>query len=136
MAPLKQGMHAALLDWKLALWNDQAHRDSARAPALEIPINRETRIEDQSPDTLTIANSEKLQWRFHFEDKENLYHWFVHLVQHANDHRRWKHAATERMEVLSPKNVARDPTMRTMTRTRSKLMRLYDQIGHEDDSDS
>lgn len=80
-------------------------------------------------DTLTIKNS--VTWEFCFEDKENLTSWLIHLIQHAADHRRWKQAATEKMEVLEPKHVAREATLRKpYKRTRSKLVLLYNDHGN------
>jgi hypothetical protein len=75
---------------------------------------------------LVVANA-SVCWEFFFEDKENLHLWLVHLLQHAGDHRRWKTAAVERMQILSPQH-DQDASKR-MRRTRSKLMLLYDQAG-------
>ena len=41
-----QKLWASLMDWNLKLWTDQAAKDSARLPYLEIPINRGTAIQD------------------------------------------------------------------------------------------
>jgi hypothetical protein len=121
---------AALSDWKLSLWTERERQEEANA-FLVIPINRDTRIEDEGHDTLTIINR-KIPFEFHFEDKENLHNWLVHLIQHAADHRRWKEAASTRMEVLSPKNMLEGaPTMgRPLKRTRSKLVMLYNEAGN------
>lgn len=78
-------------------------------------------------DILSIANK-KIRWEFVFEDKENLHNWLIHLIQHAQDHRRWKQAAEQRMLVYSPQNVT--VQRRPFKRTRSKLVMLYNDIDH------
>ena len=44
----KQGkqvkMWSRLMDWKLSLWNDLSHKESARRPIIDIPVNRDTYI--------------------------------------------------------------------------------------------
>ena len=104
-------------------------------------------------------------WHLVFDgDKENKEKWVIHLLQHAADHRRWKKAATTKMEVFSPaKAMIKDRstsslgnneplyervTLKTHTltrkatvkktksfkRTRSKLALIYKQTGAENDS--
>ena len=120
----------SLFDWKLSLWTEKKLQDSG-SPFLVIPINRDTRIEDAGDHTLIVINK-KIPFEFDFEDKENLHKWLVHLLQHAADHRRWKGAATTRMEVLSPRNEERTMTLsRPMKRTRSNLVMMYNEAGNE-----
>ena len=125
-------------------------------------------------DTITITNSmdeeandfkssNSMTWKLIFDgDKENKENWVIHLLQHAADHRRWKKAATTKMEILSPaKAMAKDRstsslgnneplyervTLKTNTltrratvkktksfkRTRSKLALIYNQTGDND----
>jgi len=125
-----QSLWGSLSDWKLNLWTDRKLQDSA-SPYLVIPINRDTRIEDSRSNTLTVTNK-KIPFQFNFEDTENLHKWLVHLIQHAADHRRWKGAATTRMEVLSPRDEEMTRTLsRPMKRTRSKLVMMYNEAGNE-----
>lgn len=120
----------SLFDWKLSLWTDKNFLDSGSS-FLVIPINRDTRIEDSGDHTLTVTNK-KIPFEFDFEDKDNLHKWLVHLIQHAADHRRWKGAATTRMEVLSPRNEERTMALsRPMKRTRSNLVMMYNEAGNE-----
>ena len=51
----------------------------------------------------------------------------IKLFQHACDHKRWKSASQERMEVLSPAHVPINRTKSMMTRTRSKLVLMYNE---------
>ena len=37
-------MWSRLMDWKLSLWNDVSHKEAARRPAIDIPVNRDTCI--------------------------------------------------------------------------------------------
>lgn len=120
-------MWSSLIDWKLCLWKDKSNKDAARMPDLEIPVTRNTQIQDSGDDILSIANK-KIRWEFVFEDKENLHNWLIHLIQHAQDHRRWKQAAEQRMLVYSPQNVT--VQRRPFKRTRSKLVMLYNDIDH------
>ena len=124
-------------------------------------------------DTITITNSiseddsdykTSKTWQLVFSgDKENKENWVIHLLQHAADHRRWKKAATTKMEVFSPaKAMTKDRstsslgnneplyervTFKTNTltrkatvkktksfkRTRSKLALIYNQTGASSD---
>ena len=119
----------SLLDWKLSLWNDKSQKDSARHPLVEIPIIRETSLEeDRKESSLKITNN-KFRWEFKFDDEERMKNWFMHLSQHAADHRRWKQAATKKMEVLDPDDLNGHVT-KTFNRTRSKLVLLYNNIGN------
>ncbi len=157
---------ASLCDWKLALWSDREQQEDGVGSAyIVIPINRyhfvqavhsiivrtrnlsfpsDTRIEDKSDaGSLTITNASgkrpmSFEFRFDKNNSENLHSWLVRLIQHAGDHRRWKEAATTRMEVASTKeeeNNGDEPLMppshkRTLRRTRSKLVELYNETGN------
>ena len=119
----------SLSDWKLSLWTHHKLQNSG-VPFLVIPINRDTRIGDSGDRSLTVTNK-KIPFEFDFEDKENLHKWLVHLIQHAADHRRWKGAATTRMEVLSPRNEERTMALsRPLKRTRSNLVMMYNEAGN------
>ena len=37
-------MFCRLMDWKLSLWNDISHKEAARRPVIDIPVNRDTSI--------------------------------------------------------------------------------------------
>ena len=39
-----QKMFSRLMDWKLSLWNDISHKEAARRPVIDIPVNRDTSI--------------------------------------------------------------------------------------------
>ena len=67
----------------------------------------------------------KSTWEFCFADKDVTHNWLVHLLQHAQDHRRWKQVAESRMDVYSPK--ANMSEGRPFKRTRSKLVLLYNE---------
>jgi len=110
---LVQRVWASLKDWQLQLWTDKEAKDRGDRPFDRAPVDRDTRIEERgkeknavtdfqceslnSDDTLLLHHEEENKsWTFYFEDKENLHHWLVHLMQHAGDHRRWKDVATKR----------------------------------------
>ena len=113
-----------------------------------------------------LKSSSSMTWHLVFDgDKENKENWVIHLLQHAADHRRWKKAATTKMEILSPaKALGKDRstsslgnneplyervTLKTNTltrratvkktksfkRTRSKLALIYSQTGDNDLND-
>ena len=129
---------ASLSNWRLSLWTDKSLKDAGRRAYLIIDVTRESAISDRGKDTLTITNRGR-PWTFVFEEEENLHHWLVHLLQHAADHRRWKQAAVERMTVYSPTKATQSGESsgsRTMKRTKSHLVRIYNQAGQDGDENA
>ena len=61
-----QKMFFRLMDWKLSLWNDVSHKEAARRPVVDIPVNRDTSILEKG---LAYAKKEivvvNLNYRFH-----------------------------------------------------------------------
>jgi len=114
-----------LMDWKLCLWQSLDQYEAARSPSKQIRIDQDTRIKDEG-DFFTVENYGEGMIEFKCEDKEKKVMWLAHLYQHACDHKRWKSASQEKMEVLSPDT---KPVVRTksMCRTRSKLVLLYNE---------
>jgi len=104
-------MWSRLMDWKLSLWNDLSHKESARKPAVDIPVNRDTHILEKGDNCIKLTNEmgdacdeeEKSgkTWELVFDDKETKDKYLVHLFQHAADHRRWKRAALTKMALMS-----------------------------------
>lgn len=117
-----------LMDWKLSLWTSVDQYQEARSPGRVIRVDQETTIKDGSSeqaDTFTLENYGEEVVEFKCPTKEKKAMWLAHLYQHACDQRRWRQAATEKMEVFSPDTRPANP--RTVGRTRSKLLLHYNE---------
>lgn len=114
-----------LLDWKLCLWQSFEQYEAAKSPSKQIKIDSDTTIRDEGG-IFTVENYGDGIIELKCESKEDKVMWLAHLYQHACDHKRWKLASQQKMEVLSPDTV---PVQRSksMYRTRSKLVLLYNE---------
>jgi len=117
---------ARLMDFKLCLWQSLEQYEAARSPSKQIRIDQDTTIKDGG-EIFTIENYGEGVIEFKCDTKENKVMWLAHLYQHACDHKRWKSASQERMEVLSPDAKPINRTKSMMTRTRSKLVLMYNE---------
>ncbi|XP_023347091.1 rhotekin-2 [Eurytemora carolleeae] len=115
---------ARLMDWKLCLWQGLDQYEAARSPSKQIRIDQETTIRDEG-DIFTVENYGDGIIEFKCENKEMKVMWLAHLYQHACDHKRWKLASQQKMEVLSPDT--KPIRTKSMCRTRSKLVLLYNE---------
>jgi len=117
-----------LMDWKLSLWSGVDQFEAARSPSRIVKIDQETIIkdgEDKEGNIFTVENYGECRVEFMCPTKENKTMWLSHLYQHACDMKRWKMAARDKMEILSPDS---GPAVaRSMGRTRSKLVLLYNE---------
>ena len=123
---------ASLMDWKLSLWTCKEQKESARKALVSIPVTRDTCILEENSNCLTITN-ENCTWKVDFEQKS----WLMALLQHAADHRRWKIAATKKLNLGSRAEISQNASKRprytkSFKRTRSKLVMLYNETGVED----
>ena len=117
-----------LMDWKLSLWSGVDQYEAARSPSRIVRVDQETIIKDgdsKEGNVFTVENYGEERVEFLCPTKENKVMWLAHLYQHACDQKRWKMAATHKMEVLSPD--AGPSVARNMGRTRSKLVLLYNE---------
>jgi len=117
-----------LMDWKLSLWSGVDQYEAARSPSRTVRIDQETIIKDgenKDGNVFTVENYGETKVEFLCPTKENKVMWLSHLYQHACDQKRWKMAAQDKMEVLSPD--AGPSVARSMGRTRSKLVLLYNE---------
>lgn len=118
-----------LMDWKLSLWSSVDQFEQSRSPGRILRVDQETIIKDgNSPqgDSFTLENygSEVVECRCPTREKKAV--WLAHLYQHACDQRRWRQAARDRMEVLSPDTRVASAA-RLGGRTRSKLLLHYNE---------
>jgi len=113
-----------LMDWKLCLWQSLEQYEAARSPSKQIRIDQETRIRDEG-ELFTVENYADGIIEFKCATKEDKVMWLAHLYQHACDHKRWKSASQQKMEVLSPDT--KPIRTKSMCRTRSKLVLLYNE---------
>ena len=117
-----------LMDWKLSLWSGVDQYEAARSPSRQLRIDQETIIKDgdnKEGNVFTVENYGEVRVEFMCPTKENKVMWLNHLYQHACDQKRWKLAATNKMEILSPDS---GPAVaRSLGRTRSKLVLLYNE---------
>ena len=118
-----------LMDWKLSLWSGADQYEAARSPSRIVRVDQETIIKDGDSqgqgNIFTVENYGETRVEFLCPTKENKVMWLAHLYQHACDQKRWKMAAKDKMEVLSPD--AGPAVARAMGRTRSKLVLLYNE---------
>ena len=116
------------MDWKLSLWSGVDQYEAARSPSRIVRIDQETIIKDgdnKEASVFTVENYGENRVEFLCPTKENKVMWLSHLYQHACDQKRWKMAAQNKMEILSPDS---GPAMaRSFGRTRSKLVLLYNE---------
>lgn len=117
-----------LMDWKLSLWSGVDQYEAARSASRILKIDQDTVIKDgenKEGNVFTVENYGECKVEFMCPTKENKVMWLAHLYQHACDQKRWKMAAVNKMEVLSPDS---GPAVsRAIGRTRSKLVLLYNE---------
>jgi len=117
-----------LMDWKLSLWSSVEMFEEARSPGRVVRVDQDTKVKSGTSaegDTLTLENYGEPVVEVRCPTKEVKAQWLATLYQHACDHRRWRQAAQERMEVLSPDT--RPGQVRSVGRTRSKLLLHYNE---------
>jgi len=117
-----------LMDWKLSLWSGVDQYEAARSASRILKVDQDTVIKDgenKDGNVFTVENYGECKVEFMCPTKENKVMWLAHLYQHACDQKRWKMAALNKMEVLSPDS---GPAVsRAIGRTRSKLVLLYNE---------
>jgi len=117
-----------LMDWKLDLWSGVENYEQARSPTKSVRVDQETIIKDgegKEGNIFTVENYGDGKVEFLCPTKESKVMWLAHLYQHACDQRRWRQAAKDKMEVLSPDT--RPGLARSVGRTRSKLVLMYNE---------
>jgi len=117
-----------LMDWKLSLWSGVDQYEQARSASRTVRVDQESIIKDgegTEGTVFTVENYGEGKVEFLCPTKENKVMWLATLYQHACDQKRWRQAATHKMEVLSPDT---GPAIaRSIGRTRSKLVLLYNE---------
>jgi len=117
-----------LMDWKLSLWSSVELFEQARSPGRVVKVDQETKVKDgnsESGDTFTLGNYGEEVVEFRCPTTVVKQKWMSHLYQHACDQKRWRQAALDKMEVLSPDT--KTGAGRSVGRTRSKLLLHYNE---------
>lgn len=95
---------ARLKNFTIQAWESRKLADEEQSPIYTIPINRETSIQPSKSSTkeLKITNAVDGADKMivlKFETVDDAQKWLRHLMNHAKDHLRWKHAAESIQEV-------------------------------------
>ena len=117
-----------LMDWRLSLWSSAELFEQASSPGREVRVDQDTKVKDggaEQGDTFVLENYGEEAVEFRCPTKEKKAMWMAHLYQHACDQKRWRQAAVDRMEVLSPDT--KPGLGRSVGRTRSKLLLHYNE---------
>ena len=117
-----------LMDWRLSLWSSAELFEQASSPGREVRVDQDTKVKDggaEAGDTFVLENYGEEAVEFRCPTKEKKAMWMAHLYQHACDQKRWRQAAVDKMEVLSPDT--KPGLGRSVGRTRSKLLLHYNE---------